>query len=232
MNKATQEAASQRDGAHARALEIHAAFNDDAATAPWLMCDRHPVDDVAFRFVNGDVRVSDMTYGELAVRSRRAAHFLAERGIGPGDRVASLLGKGPDLPALILGIWRLGAVYVPLFTAFAASAVGERISDADVARRHRRRAAPQGGRSAGAGRLANVSSRTPGRSRRAERRIGRWAGVDRRPPVSGPHDPIVQMATSGRQESRKSSCTPGVRGGLAVLRRAGLAPGEELLVRR
>ena len=29
MKKATQEAASQRDGAHARALEIHAAFNDE-----------------------------------------------------------------------------------------------------------------------------------------------------------------------------------------------------------
>ncbi len=39
---------------------------------------------------------------------------------------------GPDLPALILGIWRLGAVYVPLFTAFAASTVADRVSAADV----------------------------------------------------------------------------------------------------
>ena len=31
-----------------------------------------------------------------------------------------------------MGIWRLGAVYVPLFTAFAGTAVAERVSDAGV----------------------------------------------------------------------------------------------------
>ena len=199
MKNATQEAASRRDGAHTRALEVHAAFTDDAATAPGLMCDRHPVDDVAFRFVDSDLRVSDMTYGELAVRSRRAAHFLAQRGIGPGDRVASLLGKCPDLPALILGIWRLGAVYVPLFTAFAASAVGERISDADV-----RLVVTDAEQLPKVDDLlvqvvlANVQQPAP----RADRDVlssalldgPEWTGD---PPVGGPQVPIVQMATSG-----------------------------------
>lgn len=199
MEQAAQETVSQRDGAQTRALEIHAAFNEQSGTAPWLMCDRHPAEDVAFRFVDDDLHVGDMSYGELATRSRRAAHFLAERGVGPGDRVASLLGKGPDLPVLILGIWRLGAVYVPLFTAFAASAVGERMSDADV-----RLVVtdleqlPKVDDLQVQVALANVQQHAS----RADRDVlssalldgPEWDGDT---PVGGPQAPIVQMATSG-----------------------------------
>src|SRR5215813_6785697 len=39
-------------------------------------------------FVEGD-RV--LTYGELGTRVRRAARWLASRGVGPGDRVAIML---------------------------------------------------------------------------------------------------------------------------------------------
>jgi acetyl-CoA synthetase len=107
-------------------------FHDPEASAPALLCDRHDPGSVAFRFVSEDLEVSEMTFGELRLRSERVAHALASRGIQAGDRVASLLGKGPDLPVLILGIWRLGAVYVPLFTAFAAGAVADRVAAADV----------------------------------------------------------------------------------------------------
>jgi len=117
---------------HLRVSEILADFGSSSVTAPWLMCDRHPGDQVAFRFIREDLSEHVMTYGELKARSERAAHVLAAQGVGVGDRVASLMGKGPDLPALILGIWRLGAVYVPLFTAFAASTVADRVSAASV----------------------------------------------------------------------------------------------------
>ncbi|WP_369973658.1 AMP-binding protein [Prauserella sp. PE36] len=53
----------------------------------------------------------------LAARSRRVAAVLADKGIGRGDAVGVLMGKSADLPAVLLGIWRLGAVHVPLFTA-------------------------------------------------------------------------------------------------------------------
>jgi acetyl-CoA synthetase len=117
---------------HRRASEILADFASPSVTAAWLMCDRHSEEQVAFRFVHDDLTEHVMTYGELKARSERAAHVLASHGIGAGDRVASLMGKGPDLPALILGIWRLGAVYVPLFTAFAATTVADRVSAAGV----------------------------------------------------------------------------------------------------
>ncbi|MBT2523602.1 AMP-binding protein [Arthrobacter sp. ISL-28] len=117
---------------HRRASEILAEFASPSVTAAWLMCDRHPEEQVAFRFVHEDLAEEAMTYGQLKARSEHAAHVLAAQGIGVGDRVASLMGKGPDLPALILGIWRLGAVYVPLFTAFAAATVADRVSAAGV----------------------------------------------------------------------------------------------------
>lgn len=112
-----------------RVAEILDDFSALDVTAPWLMCDRHPTERTAFRFFRDDLSEEVLTYGELRSRSHRAAATLVRAGVGPGDRVASLLGKGADLPALLLGIWRLGAVYVPLFTAFAATTVEERVVD-------------------------------------------------------------------------------------------------------
>ncbi|WP_314191792.1 AMP-binding protein [uncultured Arthrobacter sp.] len=132
MAPATAETTEDVRRLHHRVREILADFNSSSVTAPWLMCDRHPEEQVAFRFVLEDLSEQTMTYGDLKARSERAAHVLAAHGVGVGDRVASLMGKGPDLPALILGIWRLGAVYLPLFTAFAASTVADRVAAAAV----------------------------------------------------------------------------------------------------
>jgi acetyl-CoA synthetase len=47
-------------------------------------------------------------------------------GVGEGDRVATLMGKSAELVVAMLAIWRLGAVQVPLFTAFAPAAIAAR----------------------------------------------------------------------------------------------------------
>ncbi|MEV8148619.1 AMP-binding protein [Arthrobacter sp. NPDC080073] len=107
-------------------------FTSPQASAPLLMCDRHPAQATAFRVVGSKLPERVITFGELADRSRRIAGLLHEHGVGAGDRVATLMGKDADLPAIILGIWRLGAVYVPLFTAFAAAAVADRLEQAGV----------------------------------------------------------------------------------------------------
>jgi acetyl-CoA synthetase len=110
-------------------VEVFSAPDADPA---WLMCDRHPGDAVAFTFVEPDGSMTDLTFGELRERSGRFAGVLAELGVGRGDRVATLMGKSADLVSVLLGIWRAGAVYVPLFTAFAADAVASRLSGAAV----------------------------------------------------------------------------------------------------
>ena len=93
-----------------------------------LMCDRHPADAVAFTVVEPDLAGRDITYGWLQARSEQAAAALADLGVGPGDRVATLMGKSADLVVTLLGIWRLGAVHVPLFTAFAPPAIATRLN--------------------------------------------------------------------------------------------------------
>ncbi|MEU0316096.1 AMP-binding protein [Nocardioides sp. NPDC006273] len=115
-----------------RVGEILREFASPTASVPELMCDRHPCDGVAFRFIDAELAEVSLTYGELADRSRRIASVLSEHGVGAGDRVATLMGKDVDLPAVILGIWRLGAVYMPLFTAFAEAAVTDRLDQGGV----------------------------------------------------------------------------------------------------
>ncbi|AEV81910.1 amino acid adenylation domain-containing protein [Actinoplanes sp. SE50] len=58
--------------------------------------------------------VRRLTYRELDTRSAQFAHHLRERGAGPGTHVGVLLGRGLDLIAGLLGIWRAGAAYLPL----------------------------------------------------------------------------------------------------------------------
>ena len=62
-----------------------------------------------------------LTYGELARRSAAVARSLRARGIGPEDRVAVALGRSPVLVAVMLGIARAGAVYVPVDPSLPAA---------------------------------------------------------------------------------------------------------------
>ncbi|MFE3541360.1 AMP-binding protein [Nocardia sp. NPDC059177] len=102
-------------------------YDGPSACAAELLCDRHPADRVACTVVEADLSAHDLTYGELRERSRRFAAALAELGVEPGDRVATLMAKSADLVVALLGIWRRGAVHVPLFTAFAAPAIDFRL---------------------------------------------------------------------------------------------------------
>ncbi|MEE1757780.1 MULTISPECIES: AMP-binding protein [unclassified Streptomyces] len=113
-----------------RVAELTATFTASSLDVAHLLCDRHPTDRVAFTVVDGDGRASTLTFGELAADSHRYARALQGLGVGPGDRVATLMGKSTDLVTVILAIWRLGAVYVPLFTAFAPQAIALRLEGA------------------------------------------------------------------------------------------------------
>ncbi|MBT2271631.1 AMP-binding protein, partial [Rhodococcus qingshengii] len=68
-----------------------------------------------------------VTYGELREKSTRLATALAGRGVSHGDRVPVLMTKRVELVVVLLALWRLGAVHVPLFTAFAKGAIELRV---------------------------------------------------------------------------------------------------------
>ncbi|SDZ31798.1 acetyl-CoA synthetase [Saccharopolyspora shandongensis] len=111
-----------------RVAELLARFGSPDACAAELLCDHHPADAVAYTVVEADLTSRDLTYGELRRDSARFAAALADLGVEPGDAVAVLMGKSADLVVALLGIWRRGAVHVPLFTAFAPPAIALRLN--------------------------------------------------------------------------------------------------------
>jgi acyl-CoA synthetase (AMP-forming)/AMP-acid ligase II len=54
------------------------------------------------------------SFAELWGQAEAAAGWLAGQGVGAGDRVVLLLNSSPLFVALVWGIWRLGAVVVPV----------------------------------------------------------------------------------------------------------------------
>ncbi len=74
-----------------------------------------------------------MTYADMDERSARAAGWLQNQGVSSGDRVVVQLPKSTDVVALYLGILRLGAVYVPLNTAYTPAEVDWFVADAEPA---------------------------------------------------------------------------------------------------
>ena len=105
-------------------LALYAA--PDACLAE-LLCDHWPADMVAYRILHADRAVVSLTYGELKAESERFAAALEGIGVRPGDRVATLMGKSREYLITLMAIWRLGAVHVPLFTAFAPTAIAYRL---------------------------------------------------------------------------------------------------------
>ena len=110
--------------------ELKRIYSDPLLDVASVLCDRYPAENTAFVLVDSDVNVTRLSYGQLQDESKRLAASLHARGVRAGDRVAVLMGKRRELPISLLAIWRIGAVYVPLFTAFAGPAVEMRARDA------------------------------------------------------------------------------------------------------
>lgn len=67
--------------------------------------------------------VESFSYRELDRMSAQAAHFLADRGVGAGNRCAILSDNDARWVAAYLGVLRLGAVAAPLDTAYKAKQI-------------------------------------------------------------------------------------------------------------
>ncbi|HEX8099294.1 MAG TPA: acetate--CoA ligase [Actinomycetota bacterium] len=78
----------------------------------------------------GDERV--ITYQDLYEEVCRFANGLKSLGVKKGDRVAIYLGMIPELPVAMLACARIGAAHSVVFGGFAASALRDRINDAEA----------------------------------------------------------------------------------------------------
>lgn len=130
------------DGAHGRTehappppLAQHGKYSGARIPLAHLLCDRHlavkrghPA--MIHETVSG--QTSELSYGKLAEYSARFARVLAGAGVRKGDRVAVLLPKGVELVITALAIWRIGAVYMPLFSTYSPAAVEARLKASGV----------------------------------------------------------------------------------------------------
>ncbi len=74
-----------------------------------------------------------ISYKALSEKSSQFAHYLQERQVKPGDRVAVMLEPSLAFYACVYGIMKMGAIAVPLFTLFGPDGLGLRIRDCSPA---------------------------------------------------------------------------------------------------
>ena len=109
----------------------HAKYVGDAIPLASLLCDRHSNLEHAVALLHESAAglTSRLTYEELTHYSKLFAKVLQTLGVEKGDRVATLLPKGPELLIAMIAVWRLGAVNVPLFVSFGSQAISYRLGD-------------------------------------------------------------------------------------------------------
>jgi acetyl-CoA synthetase len=76
-----------------------------------------------------DGTVRRFTNAELEAEVQRAAAMIARLGVGKGDRVGIFLPLLPETVIAVLALGRLRAIYVPIFSGYAAPAVASRLND-------------------------------------------------------------------------------------------------------
>ncbi len=73
-----------------------------------------------------------LTFRDLDDRANQTARYLAERGIGSGDRVALLFDKSVESYVALLAVLKVNAVYIPLDASFPKERIGFILRDAGV----------------------------------------------------------------------------------------------------
>ncbi len=93
--------------------------------------DKHAHDPrkVALYCILPDGRERKYTFRQLKGLSARFAHVLRGLGVHKGDVVARLLPRIPEAYVTWFGTWKVGAIDLPLYTAFGPEAIAHRLMD-------------------------------------------------------------------------------------------------------
>lgn len=96
------------------------------------VCDRWAAQEperLAILHVHSDGHTDDITFGWLKETSDRFANVLRAHGVVRGDRVAILLPQSPEVAAAHIGIYKSGAVALPLALLFGVEALSYRLQN-------------------------------------------------------------------------------------------------------
>jgi acetyl-CoA synthetase len=100
-----------------------------------VTCDRwaeRTPDAVAIISEGEDGEVRKVAYRELREMADRLANGLASLGVDIGDAVGIFMPMAPETVAATLACAKLGAIYLPIFSGYAADAVATRLRDANA----------------------------------------------------------------------------------------------------
>ena len=148
---------------------------------------------------------SRLTYAGLRERAARIAAGLADRGVGPGDRVACVLANDPETVELYWACQWLGAVFVPLSFRVAKDDLDYCIADCGAA----------------------VVVREPAEVRElvaADEHLGSLALGDAAPSIQ-----LYTSGTTGRPKGVPRSHAAERASGLSQIVQHGLEPGHRTL---
>jgi amino acid adenylation domain-containing protein len=72
------------------------------------------------------------TYNELNIKANQLAHYLIQQGVKPGSLVGLCLDRSVDVLAMLLGILKAGAGYVPLDPEYPEDRLAYMVEDAEM----------------------------------------------------------------------------------------------------
>ena len=73
---------------------------------------------VALYWIGKDQSKLSITYRDMRSLSNKVANLLRSLGVRKGDRIAGILPRVPETIAIMIGTWKAGGIYVPIFTGF------------------------------------------------------------------------------------------------------------------
>ncbi len=200
---------------------------------------------IAIRYEGEEGTLRTLTYGELFAETNRFANALRRLGIGKGDRVGIYMSFTPECAIATLAVSRIGAIYIPIFSGFGASAVASRLGDGEAVALVTADGFPRRGQSVSMKETADEALRTVPSVKHVivHRRQGRsvpwtsgrdhwWEDVVAREPRECPleptdaEDPFMIIYTSGTTGRPKG--TVHVQGGFPIKATMDMAYGSDV----
>jgi acetyl-CoA synthetase len=118
-----------------RGIEWATWFNGATLNLADVCVDRHAASSpsrVAVVWEGEDGETRSWTYAELRAEADAVAALLVERGVGVGDGVGIFMPMVPEVVAALIGIMKVGAVFLPLFSGYGEGAIATRLNDAEA----------------------------------------------------------------------------------------------------
>jgi amino acid adenylation domain-containing protein/non-ribosomal peptide synthase protein (TIGR01720 family) len=111
------------------------SFNDTSVPFPEHRCIQEFIEDAVDKYPER-IAISSfddsLTYKELDERSNSLAHYLKEKGVGPGKTAGIFIDRSIDMIVAVLGIIKAGGAYVPLETEYPKARLEYMLFDCDA----------------------------------------------------------------------------------------------------